>query len=344
MAERATVRAGQPAVLISGDDDVLREQATMHAIEVLLDGADRTLALEELTAAQLVVDREADIAALVDAAQTAPFLTERRVVVGRHLGLFGAKGAIAPLLAYLESPLESTSLVLVWEKPPGNQSGGRLPAALTKAVNAAGGVKLDASAPRGRDQQSFVDRHLRDAGIKLDAAGVRLLVENLGGDLGRLEGVLAVLVSTYGPGARLRADDVAPYIGDAGDVAPWDLTDAIDRGDAAVALEVLHRMVGAGERHAFVLMAVLQRHYEQLLRLDGASVRDEREAATLLGISSTFPAKKALATSRRMGTARLRRAVHALAEADLDLRGRRAWPEELVLEVLVARLARMSKR
>lgn len=343
MASKVEVRPGMPVVLVSGDDDVLREQAVMHAIEVLLDGADRTLAMAELGAPQLVSDREADIAALVDAAQTAPFLTERRVVVGRHLSMFASKEAIAPMLAYLADPLGTTSLVLVWEKPPGNQPGGKLPAALTKAVQAAGGVKLDASSPRGKDQQSFIDRHLREAGIKVDAAASRLLLDSLGGDLGRMEGVLAVLVSTYGPGARLRVDDVAPYLGDAGDVAPWDLTDAIDRGDAAKALEVLHRMIGAGERHAFVVMAVLQRHFEQLLRLDGAGVRDENEAATLLG-TSPYPAKKVLASSRRLGTARLTRSVAALASADLDLRGRRAWPDELVLEVLVARLARISRR
>ena len=33
-----------------------------------------------------------------------------------------------------------------------------------------------------------------------------------------------------------------------------------------------------------------------------------------------------------------------LARADLDLRGAKAWPPELVMEVLVARLARLSRR
>lgn len=344
MAERAQVKPGMPVVLISGDDDVLREQAMLHAVEVLLDGIDRSLALEEITASQLLSDREPDIAPLVDAAQTPPFLTERRVVVGRNLGMFGSKEVIGPLLGYLDTPLETTSLVLVWDKPPSPQTSHRVPPSLTKAVTAAGGVKVDASAPRGKDQQSFVDRAMKEAGLKLDAAGTRLIVETIGGDLGRLEGVMALLVSTYGTGARLKSADVAPYLGDAADVAPWDLTDAIDGGEVPKALETLHRMIGAGERHAFVVMAVLQRHYEQMVRLDGAGVRDEREAATLLGLSSSFPAKKALATSRRLGSDRLRRAVQHLADADLDLRGRRAWPDELVLEVLVARLARLSRR
>ena len=68
------------------------------------------------------------------------------------------------------------------------------------------------------------------------------------------------------------------------------------------------------------------------------------EAAKLLGMKgSTFPAKKALAQSRRLGSDRIRRAVRLLAEADLDLRGAKAWPDELVLEVLVARLAALSR-
>ena len=39
----------------------------------------------------------------------------------------------------------------------------------------------------------------------------------------------------------------------------------------------------------------------------------------------------------------MRRAVGLLAGADLDLRGKQAWPDELVMEVLVARLARLSR-
>jgi DNA polymerase III subunit delta len=35
--------------------------------------------------------------------------------------------------------------------------------------------------------------------------------------------------------------------------------------------------------------------------------------------------------------------VRLLSEADVDLKGAKAWPDELVLEVLVARLARLSR-
>ena len=67
------------------------------------------------------------------------------------------------------------------------------------------------------------------------------------------------------------------------------------------------------------------------------------DAAQLLGMKgSTFPARKALSQSRKLGHDRVVRAVELLAGADIDLRGGKAWPDGLVLEVLVARLARLA--
>jgi DNA polymerase-3 subunit delta len=136
---------------------------------------------------------------------------------------------------------------------------------------------------------------------------------------------------------------VAPYLGDAGQVPPWELTDAIDAGDMAKAIDRLHRMMDAGGRHPLGILAALHGHYARLLRLDGAGIGDEKGAAEVLGIKG-FPAKKALTVSRRMGNERITGAIRLLSDADLDLRGRTGWPPELVAEVLVARLASMNRR
>jgi DNA polymerase-3 subunit delta len=90
-------------------------------------------------------------------------------------------------------------------------------------------------------------------------------------------------------------------------------------------------------------MASLHGHFGRLLRLDGADVRNEVEVADMLGIKG-FPAKKALQVSRRIGPGKVARAIRLIAAADLDLRGRSAWPPELVVEVLVARLASLARR
>ena len=157
-------------------------------------------------------------------------------------------------------------------------------------------------------------------------------------------GLLDTLAAAYGRGATVTAADLEPFLGEAGALAPWDLTDAIDAGRTAPALEVLHRMLSAGESHPLVILALLHKHYRQMLRLDGSGVTSPEQAAEVLGTKSAFPAKKALAQANRLGTARIARAVQLLAAADLDLRGTTGLPGELVVEVLVARLSRLARQ
>jgi DNA polymerase-3 subunit delta len=92
-------------------------------------------------------------------------------------------------------------------------------------------------------------------------------------------------------------------------------------------------------------MATLHTHYARMLRLEGAGIADEKEAAAALGLTgSTFPAKKALTQALRLGHEGVARAITLLADADLALKGTIDWPPELVVEVLVARLSRLAPR
>src|SRR5207245_2133311 len=89
----------------------------------------------------------------------------------------------------------------------------------------------------------------------------------------RLGNLLEILVAAHGAGTRLGPDDVAPFLGEAGGVAPWELTDAIDRGDTGAALEHLHRQLGGGGRHPLVVMASLHSHAAHMRRRGHALLR-----------------------------------------------------------------------
>lgn len=335
-----------PAYLVKGSDDVLRGEVVSRLIGRLVDGRDRGLLVDEFSGA------EYDLGAAVDAAQTPPFLTPDRIVVLRHLGRFAKADELSGLLAYLDAPLPSTSLVLVWERPPATtseiapRSAVRMPAVparLTQAVAAAGGEIVVADAPGGKGRPTWIAERLGSAGLRLDGPARARLAEHVGEDAGALVGLIELLDGVFGPGATLTSADVEPFLGQAGGVPPWELTDAIDRGDVALSLERLQRMTGAG-RHPLAIMSTLQSHFVRMARLDGSDATNEKEAAVVLNLKgSTFPAKKALTQVRRLGSQGLRRSVGLLAEADLDLRGARAWPEHLVVEVLVARLASLAR-
>ncbi|MCU0261546.1 MAG: DNA polymerase III subunit delta [Ilumatobacteraceae bacterium] len=315
--------------LLTGDDESILRAAVHDRVRQLVGDGDRTLMVDDFDG------EEFELRAAVDAAQTPPFLTDHRVVVVRGVGRFTAD-ELAPLLRYLDDPLPSTRLLLVG-------GGGRIVKALTDAVKAAGGIATSTSPPaRPKERAAWVAEQAEEHGLRLEPAAAARAAAWLGDDVGRLDGILSTLVATYGPGHRLGTADIEPFLGEAGGVPPWDFTDAIDTGDAARALSMLQRMVDAGERHPLQVMAILHGHYAKLARLDGVGATSEADAAAAMGIKPGFPAKKALTTYGRLGAGGVQRAVQLLAAADLDLRGASDLEDRVVMEVLVARLARLT--
>ncbi|MET0324296.1 MAG: DNA polymerase III subunit delta [Ilumatobacteraceae bacterium] len=316
--------------LLTGDDESILRAAVSELVHELVGDADRSLMVDEFDT------EDVEVRAVVDAAQTPPFLTERRVVVLRDVGRFSAED-VAPLVAYLADPLPTTELVLVG-------GGGRLAKSLTDAAKAAGAPARNTTPPmRARDRQAWIAAEASSGGIKLSGAAANAIAERLGEDVGRLDGILQTLAATYGGSRQLGPDDVEPFLGEGGGVPPWELTDAIDGGRTATALGLLARMTGPGGRHPLQLMAVLHGHYGRLARLDGADAASEAEAAAVLGIKPGFPARKALDQYRRLGGGGVQRAIDLLAAADLDLRGARDLPDDVVMDVLVARLSRLGR-
>lgn len=317
------------AHLITGDDESLLLSAVTELIHQLVDTGDRSLMVDDFDG------EEYEIRSVVDAAQTMPFLTDRRVVVARGVGRFNAEH-VAALVAYLDSPLDSTDLVLV-------AGGGRTVKALSDAVKRTGAQLIDTSAPtRAKDRTSWIEQQFAARGVRVEGPALAALGGWMGEDAGRLRGVIDTLISTYGADHRLTKADIEPFLGEAGGVPPWDLTDAIDSGATTLSLTLLQRMSGSGERHPLQVMAILHGHYARLLKLDGVEARTDADVASVLGIKPGFPARKAMDQYRKLGGTGVTRAMELLAQADLDLRGAKDWPESLVMEVLVARLSRLA--
>lgn len=345
--------------LLIGDDQVIVGDAVGSKVDELIGDGDRSLMLETLGGSDhRNDDDEVDATRLVVAGGTPPFLTDKRVVVGRTMALFSRKDLYAPILEMLSDLIDTTDLVLVWEKPLNPQTGKyepgplpKVPAALKEAVEVAGGLMIDTRLPRGKGAAGWLHDQIAASRLEFDRGAVRAVENLLGEDRARIVGLLRTLEGALGEGATVSESDVHTYGGTRGSVNPWDVEDAIDKGDAAEAISLVHRIIPLTSNKidrnaaAFRLLATLSRRYSHMLRLDGAGARNERDAAAMLGMKgSTYPAKKALAQSRRLGSDAIAKAIHLFAEADLSLRGTTDFPPELVMEILVARLARLSPR
>ncbi len=314
--------------LLSGNDESILRSAVHELVDELVGTGDRAMMVDEFDG------DEYELRLVVDAAQTPSFLTDKRVIVARDLGRFNA-AELAPLLQYLADPFDSSDLVLVL-------NGGAVPKKLGDAVKAIGTVVNTSPPARPKDRQDWISEHIASAGLRIKPDAAAQLGEWLGEDAGRLDGILATLTSTYGSDHVLTFADVEPFLGEAGGVPPWDFTDAVDAGNTTKALTLLGRMMHAGGRHPLVVMSILHKHYVELAKLDGANARTEDDAAAATGLKG-YPAKKALQTYNRLGSASTKRAIELVAQADLDLRGDTDLEPDLVMEVLVARLSKLRR-
>lgn len=329
--------------VVRGTDPVLRARALQELVDELIGADDRSLVVEDLTVPGRGDDgggsegREAVVAAAVVAAQSPPFMTAVRVVLLRDYEHLTADEVI-PIVAYLSDPLDTTRLVFV------AGGGGRVPKALADLLKGATTV-----GPESERTLDVLQSALDASGLTLRGGAPKLVADHLGEDAGRVGALVEVLVGTFGSGATLEADDVAPYLGEAGSIPVYSLTNAIESGDAAAALGTLDRLLTVTSprqpkpMHPLQVLGLLTARYRRLMLLDDPAIRTEADAhAALGGKGSSFPAKKALETVRTLGPDGLRRAVDLLHAADLDLKGASAVPPEAIVEVLVVRLANLG--
>jgi len=344
--------------LVQGSDPSLRDREVQRLVDELLGGDDRSFALDDHTlasrrragdAAPETADDADDrggegstelpaFAALTTALQSPPFMTAARVVVVREIGNATTEQA-QWLAGWIADPLDGVHLVLV-------TGGGRVPAALDKAIKAYAQVV----GPASESTSEVLQHQLRDAHLKLEPAAAKQVAAHRGDDAGRVPELVDLLHSTYGDDAALSLDDVEQYLGELGTAGRFDLTNAIDRGDVGSALETLHRMLTSTSAsqpkplHPMQIMASLVYQYLRLLRLDDPNVVTKEHAAAALGMKTAGGARFPLESAKRLGTDGLREAVDLLAQAELDLRGASGLDDQVVIEVLVARLAALSRR
>ena len=300
---RVTAARSQSVYLVKGDDAALVAQAVRVLLDDVVGDGDHALIVEEVGGG---AGDELSVGAVVDACLTPPFLVDRRVVVVREAGRLLT--ADAPrLVEVVQDPLPSTVLILVG-------GGGTIPAPLVKAISAAGQV-IDVTTSKAGDRKAWLHDHLRAAPVKLEPRAADCWPATSARISAASRASSSALSAAYGEGARVTADDLAPYLGEAGNVPRYELTDAIDKGEPGRALTVLRRMLEAGGLAPVQVLTTLHLHFSNMLLLDGDDVSTDQDAAAILG-TAPFVAKKALQQSRRLGSTRI-------AEADQPDRGRR---------------------
>ncbi len=270
---------------------------------------------------------------VLGAANTMPFMSERRLVVLRHAEKLPA-AELGALADYAKDPAPYTCLVLTAEKLAKNTR-------LYKAVAALGGV-AEYAAPKRNEYPGEVARMFRDKGHAVSAAAAEALVAAVGRDLRRLDSEADKVVAYVGDGCEVTAKDVEEVVSSAAPVSVFDYLDALGSRDCRGALRLLARLVESGESvHGTHAMSV--RHVRTLI---GVKAMMDRRApvaqiAPAVGMAP-WQVEKAARQARSFTAEELTRALRAAAKAEGEMKTSPV-DTRLVLERWVAGVCRRER-
>ena len=320
----------ESSIGLFGNNEIIVNDALHTLVGETLDGLDPAMALEDFTVNDDTLtpeERESFVQRIVTALNTPPFLVSHRVVVVRNAFAL-AKGNIEVLTRWIESPVPDVTLILAGTATKAH--------ALLKVV----GRTIDTTVGF-KEGESFVKEKFRENKLRVDPAAIGPIMDRLGEEVERVDALARTLWSVFGD-AKIGFAEIEPYLGEMGNVPEWDLTDCIDRGRTAEAVKTARRMLDSEGRVPVQVVGILQRHYLRLAQLQNSGAATAAAVSSLLGIKE-YPAKKLLSTFNALGTDRVARALELVAQADIDLKGATALEPTLVMEILVARLAKMSE-
>ncbi len=226
----------KPAYLISGDDEA-KIAAARRRLGERSEREGGPGSLESfLGEGRSGPDHEALIGSIPAMSLTA----DRRYLLADGVQAWG-KTQTAAVAEAIGSIPEETTVVLI--------AHGKAPAALAKAVKAAGGEVIAFEAPKQREVPKLLVAEAERRGFTLEPGAARLLVERLGKSQLRLGHELDRLaIWASGPaGGTVSQDDLASMLADTSEEAAWSLADAVVEGDTAAALAIAERLIAQGE-------------------------------------------------------------------------------------------------
>lgn len=312
----------KPIYILHGPNVTLIDQA-LSKLKAVVVGENEDFAY------QVLRGDEASGHSILDAARTLPMLAERQLILVRQADQLKADDQ-AVLLRYLEDPTPTTCLVLVATKIDKR----------LKFFNRAAklGFVHEAGSITERELAGWLGTRARDFGLKMSPQVAHVLGDATGTDPTTIEDALERLSLYLGDRSEVSEADVETIVSSSRVHSIFELTDALGRRDVGSALRTLTNMLQNREAPLRIL-ATLSTHMRRLLHaaeLGDSMLRQHFELASALGVPP-FLARKIAEQARRFSRRELRRALHRLAETDLELKGSKR-PDELIMEEMVLAL------
>jgi DNA polymerase III subunit delta len=334
-------------ILLSGEEEALRRRALSEILQLATQDGDFDLQTYEADAASSME--------WIASAGTAPFLSERRTVVVRHL----LRREVEVTVAELKTLPPSALLVLVADEETGDDSRQRRLASIRKSwdkvIKDAGGTVADFSTNVKLIKDS-IKQEAERLGKKISDASAVSLAEMTGSSFSRAIEELDKLAVYLGSETQIRESDIRSVVVPSREWNVYKLIDAIVDGAIPEALRQLRILVGSqtkAEDAAFSrIFPTLSRQFRLMWQARLCVEAKCSPESAPERIKNQFPEKPNLAKeppyrqSRLMQQAKrvdlfaLQQCFEAVSDADAKLKGlENSFSGMETLEYMVLKMA-----
>ncbi len=274
----------------------------------------------------------ADADAVVAAANTMPFMSERRLVIVRGSDKMHT-GALNVLASYVEDPSPGTVLVLVASKVDKRTR-------LYRSVEACGQVS-EYAAPKRAEYPSIAADMFEALGVRVTREGADALVEAVGTDLARLSSEVDKIAAYIGPETALGREDILEVVSKTAAVFPWALNDAIGTRDVEACLRIESALLNQGET-VYRLNAMAVRHIRNMLAVKALQARGmSQQAVATSARLAPWQVRNLVRQADRFDAAELIEALRSAARSEAEMKTSPVEPG-LVFERWIAAVCRAT--
>lgn len=305
---------------------LIREYEAALRKAILPDGA-------EMMNEDSFEEKRATAAAIMDAAETLPFLNDKRLVIVRNSAFFqkgGRKEEGEKLKAFLSNLPETVCLLFIEEKVEKNN-------ALYKAV-VKNGQAVEFKKQAEKDLGTWIKQRCKANGMQMSDGVLNLFLQTVDHDMENLDGELQKLIAYKGEKAEIRAEDIRAVCTVSLEARVFDLVKAVAEKHPERAVQIYRTLLSMKES-PYMVLSLITRQFRLILEtmlLTQNGLTQEQIAARLE--LREFAVKEYQRQSKCFPVAGWKQAVRDCLQADLDIKSGRA-AEETAVELLIMKYA-----
>ncbi len=271
--------------------------------------------------------KDAEVGAILDQAQTMPFLSKWRVLILTEIQELPAQSQ-KQLLPYLSNPNISTCLIMTTSKLDSRTK-------FAQVIKEHGEIvqfwKLF-----DRDIPQWILQRTKGYGYSISLQAAGYLLEFVGNNLRQLDNELKKIIA-YTSHKEITPDTVQQVVGDIRERDIFELVDAVGAGNMIEALRILNQLLIEGEEPLRIL-AMLIRQFRLLWKMKAHLVEQRTLSAKQLAGKIGVPLRSAEALQQqvqRFSQVALKQAFKRLCDVDRALKSSANSPRILLEDVLI---------